>query len=150
MYIIIGIFALCIVGCLSYWIFTLKNELQQILKRLKDTQYQIEDLSADLKNSQQQLEDWDKFYNDDVTKMATDAGDKIRAWEQFYDNAIEDVNSVITMLDELMNKRQLISDDPEIQQVYRVVVILHDILIGYRDAKTKQEDSTEERKQESK
>lgn len=57
-----------------------------------------------------------------------------QAYEEFYNNSLEDVQSVIKMLDDLMNRRQLVSDDPDVQNVFRVVVILHDILVGYRNA----------------
>ena len=71
-----------------------------------------------------------------ITKAAIRVSQQNQNWESFYDNSLEDVESVITMLDTLMNKRQLVSDDPDVQNTYRVVVILHDILAGYINAKT--------------
>jgi hypothetical protein len=70
-----------------------------------------------------------------VVKAAIEISQQNQAWENFYDDSLEDIGSVVQMLDELMNRRQMISDDPDIQNVYRVVVILHDILVGYIDAK---------------
>lgn len=62
----------------------------------------------------------------------------VQAYETFFEDTLEDVNSVIEMMDTLKNRRQMLSDDPDVQNIYRVVVILHDILVGYRDATKKE------------
>lgn len=63
---------------------------------------------------------------------------KVEGFEQFFEDTLEDVSGVIGMLDNLM-KRQTISDDPDVQNFYRVMTITHDVLLGYRDAKIKKE-----------
>lgn len=58
---------------------------------------------------------------------------EIENFGQFYEDTIEDVDSVIKMLNEL-TKRQTISDDPDVQNFYRIMAITHDTLLGYRNA----------------
>jgi hypothetical protein len=76
------------------------------------------------------LQEWENFYKNDVTKMATSAGEKLKAWNAFYTDTLEDVSSVIGMLEKLM-ERETVSDDPDVQNLLRVVAILHDILKNY-------------------
>ena len=73
-----------------------------------------------------------------VLRAALRKSREVQIYEQFYEDTLEDVESIVDMLDALMNRRQLISDDPDIQNVYRVVVILHDTLVGYRNATEKE------------
>jgi hypothetical protein len=61
------------------------------------------------------------------------AGAQIQAYERFYENTLEDVQGIIEMLDKLM-KRQLISDDPDVQNFYRIMAISHDTFLRYRSA----------------
>ena len=75
-----------------------------------------------------------------MTKASLRISRQVQAYAEFYNNSVEDVKSVVDMLDALMNRRQLVSDDPDVQHLYRVVVILHDILIGYRNAWKKEEE----------
>jgi len=56
-----------------------------------------------------------------------------QAYEEFYANTLEDVNSVIHMTGRLM-QRQLISDDPDVQNFHRVLTITHDTLLRYAHA----------------
>jgi len=62
------------------------------------------------------------------------ASKQLDEFEDFYQNTIEDVDSVLEMLSKLM-KRKIISDDPDIQNFYKVMGIAHDTLAGYRNAK---------------
>ena len=66
-----------------------------------------------------------------MTRASVRVSRQVQAYEEFYSNSLEDIQSVIVMLDTLMSRRQMVSDDPDVQNVYRVVVILHDILVGY-------------------
>jgi len=54
-------------------------------------------------------------------------------FELFYLDTIDDVSSVIQMLDKLL-ERQFLSDDSDVQNLYRIIAITHDILIGYVNA----------------
>ena len=69
-------------------------------------------------------------------------------YEKFYEDTLEDFNSVINMLDTLMTKRQMLSDDDDVQNFMRVVSILHDIVVGYTNARSdgKEEDRKEKDK----
>jgi hypothetical protein len=69
-----------------------------------------------------------------MTKASLTVSRQVQAYEEFYNSSLEDIESVINMLDTLMSRRQLVSDDPDVQNIYRVIVILHDILLGYRNA----------------
>jgi hypothetical protein len=82
-----------------------------------------------------------------ILKAALKISQQNQAWENFYEDTLEDTESVIDMLDQIMNRRQLISDDPDVQNIYRVLLVLHDILIGYTNAKDRK--SRESKGQES-
>ena len=56
---------------------------------------------------------------------------QVRAYEEFYASTIDDVEAAIRVFDQLTNRRQLLSDDPDVQNIHRVMEIMHDILIGY-------------------
>lgn len=58
----------------------------------------------------------------------------VQEYETFYNSTLDDVDSAIVMLDTLITRRQLLSDDPDVQNVYKVIVIIHDILLGYHNA----------------
>ena len=58
----------------------------------------------------------------------------VQEYESFYNATLDDIDSATNMLEELVNRRQLVSDDPDVQNVYRVIVIIHDILLGYQHA----------------
>jgi hypothetical protein len=76
-------------------------------------------------------------------RAGLNTGKQLRAYEEFYNNTLDDIESVINMLDTLMNRRQMLSDDPDVQNIYRVVVILYDILIGYKNATKKEKERKE-------
>lgn len=60
---------------------------------------------------------------------------QVQSYEEFYANTLEDINSVIHMTHTLM-QRQLISDDPDVQNFHRVLTITHDTLLRYANAGT--------------
>jgi predicted PurR-regulated permease PerM len=80
-----------------------------------------------------------------MTRASVKISRQVQAYEEFYNNSLEDIQSVVHMLDTLMNRRQMVSDDPDVQNIYRVVVILHDILVGYRNAWKTQEGKEKEK-----
>jgi hypothetical protein len=100
---------------------------------------ELKEENASLKR---QIKEFERFYQEDVTKMATEAGQKIEAWENFFSDSLEDVQSVLDMLDALMKHRQMMADDADVQHLYKIIVILRDILTEYTNAKDrKPEDS---------
>ena len=56
------------------------------------------------------------------------------SYVEFYENTLMDVEAVIALLEELMHKRQLITDDPDIRNLYRVLGLIRDVLAGYSNA----------------
>jgi hypothetical protein len=66
----------------------------------------------------------------------------LQQYELFFDSTMDDLDSSIHMLQDLMKRRQMISDDPDVQNVYKMIVIIHDILLGYQNAgKQKRKDT---------
>jgi chromosome segregation ATPase len=120
-----------------------EKDINELKANLSETDTELKEALQKLLEAEERINEFERFYNEDVTKMATEAGKKIEAWENFFNDTLEDVQSIVEMLDKLMNHRQMISDDPDVQNLYKVIVILRDILTGYIDAKNeKQKDST--------
>ena len=67
-----------------------------------------------------------------IIPVALRASNQIQNFENFFEDSLEDMASVLDMLDNLM-KRQTISDDSDVQNLYRVMGIAHDILLGYKN-----------------
>lgn len=61
------------------------------------------------------------------------AGKKLRQYDEFYNNTIEDMQDSVEYLETLM-KRDVVSLDPDVQNLRRLVGVVKDILIGYIDA----------------
>lgn len=61
-------------------------------------------------------------------------------YEEFYNLTIGDVGETLDALNVLIAKRQLLSDDPDIQNVVKLLAIAHDTLLGYANAKTPAEE----------
>jgi len=83
-----------------------------------------------------------------ITQASVRVSRKVQTYENFYEDTIGDLDGVIEMLDALINNRQMISDDPDVQNVRKAVVIIHDILVGYKNAKNigKAEEEKEEKR----
>lgn len=111
------------------------NKIRELENKIKEQDSIIEENLQSLLESQDKIREFERFYSEDVTKMATEAGQKIEAWENFFNDTLEDVQSIVEMLDKLMKHRQMIADDPDVQNLYKIMVILKDILIGYTNAK---------------
>lgn len=60
-------------------------------------------------------------------------------YEEFYVSTLDDIDVTIKMLDDLIHKRHLVSDDPDVQNVYKTIVIIYDTLSGYQNAAKKKE-----------
>jgi hypothetical protein len=69
------------------------------------------------------------------------SGSKISEYELFYEDTISDVSETIRMLEGLM-KRDFVANDPDVQNVHRVIVIIHDILSGYINARRERREET--------
>jgi hypothetical protein len=74
-----------------------------------------------------------KEYDDFAKNFVKECEDYLTNYNDFYFGTLDDVASVLNMIDDLM-KRQVITDDPDVQNFYRIVQILHDVLIGYTNA----------------
>jgi uncharacterized protein YoxC len=61
--------------------------------------------------------------------------ERSRHFEDFYESTLDDVEVVIESFNDLMKRRQLISDDPDVKNLYRSVTIFHGILVGYANAR---------------
>ena len=59
----------------------------------------------------------------------------VKEYEDFFQDTIEDISGTINMLDNLM-QRHVMSDDTDVQNLYRVMQITHDILVGYINARS--------------
>lgn len=82
-------------------------------------------------------------------RLAMKASRTISNYENFYDSTLSDVDSVLEMLDGLMARRRVVADDPDVQNVYRVIGITRDILTGYTNAGLgKRKDGKQEQRRE--
>ena len=68
-------------------------------------------------------------------------------YEGFYNSTIGDIGQIVDALENLVKKRQMLSDDSDVQNLIRLVSIAHDTLLGYIDAKVSREERTEEKGQ---
>ena len=108
----------------------------------------VKTLLDEVQKLNERIQEMEKFLNEDVKQMAKEAGDKITAWEQFFNDTLEDMSSVLNMAEELMKRRQLVSDDPDVQNFVRIVAIAHDVVKNYIDSKSgNTTDGTDEGKQ---
>jgi hypothetical protein len=71
-------------------------------------------------------------------------------YEEFFTTTIEDMNQVVETLDSLMKGRQLIANDPDIQNIFRLLVIARNTIVGYinaRETTIAKEENQEKEKQ---
>jgi len=68
-------------------------------------------------------------------------------YEGFYNSTIGDIGQIVDALENLVKKRQMLSDDPDVQNLIRLISIAHDTLLGYIDAKVSKEERAEEKGQ---
>lgn len=60
-------------------------------------------------------------------------------YEDFYSSTVGDIGDIVDKLGELVGKRQMLSDDPDVQNLLRLIAIAHDTLLGYINAKSPSE-----------
>ena len=58
------------------------------------------------------------------------AGKQLTAYDMFFNSTLEDVQEVLEYLNKLM-KRELVSQDPDVKNLKKTIVILRDVLVGY-------------------
>lgn len=60
-------------------------------------------------------------------------------YEEFYNSTVGDIGEIVDSLNALVGKRQMLSDDPDVQNLIRILAIAHDTLLGYMNAKSPRE-----------
>jgi len=65
--------------------------------------------------------------------LALRAGRQLREYEYFFGDTVEDLHHAAAIFDELVNKRELLVNDPDIQKLKQVFAVSLDILVGYLD-----------------
>lgn len=114
----------------------LKEQQKKYDQLLSEKMQEIDKLRVDYKELTKVNEDNVselKKFDDFAKKYVQECEDFIKNYNEFYSDTLEDVASVLNMMDDLM-KRQVITDDPDVQNFYRIVQVLHDVLIGYTNA----------------
>jgi hypothetical protein len=129
----------------------LLEELQSELEEISQTQ--LTGLRGLAEEAVKKNQDYEKF-SEVIAELVLiipavlGASKQIQDFDQFFGDTLEDVGSIIDMLDKLM-ERQTVSSDPDVQNFYRVMAITHDTLLGYRNAgKEKTEKGKEEEGQQ--
>ena len=61
-------------------------------------------------------------------------------YEDFYNATVGDIGEIVDSLTNLLQKRQMLSDDPDVQNLVRLLAIAHDTLLRYINAKSPTED----------
>lgn len=65
-------------------------------------------------------------------------------YEEFYSSTVGDVGQIVDTLGSVVKKRQVFSDDPDVQNLVRLLAIAHDTLLGYINAKSPAEQQRDE------
>jgi len=73
-------------------------------------------------------------------KKNVEAGKQLNSYDEFYNSTIEDVDEIVNYIDVLM-KREMISLDPDIQNIRKAMEILRNILGDYGNENNKKEKS---------
>lgn len=113
------------------------DELESQIKMISARDDSIKELNEKNKNYLKALEDGRK------------AVDVALKYEEFYNSTLEDIGEVVDMLDKLVGKRQMLSDDPDVQNLLRIIAIAHDTLLGYINVKLPEEESDKKKEEES-
>lgn len=96
-------------------------KLYQIRKQLKIAENTIEEYSLALQEGHKAIELALKY-------------------EEFYSLSVGDIGEIVDKLNDLVKKRQLLSDDPDVQNLVRLLAIAHDTLLSYMNAKSPSEE----------
>jgi len=65
-------------------------------------------------------------------------------YEEFYSLTVGDIGEIVDTLGSLVKKRQVLSDDADVQNLVRLLAIAHDTLLGYINAKSPTEQFQDE------
>lgn len=57
-------------------------------------------------------------------------------YEDFYNSTVGDMGEIVDRVGELVKKRQMLSDDPDVQNLVRLLAIAHNTLLRYINAKS--------------
>ena len=84
--------------------------------------------------------------------LSVKASRRIERYEYFFRDTIVDIDHARHLFDQLVNKREYLADNPDIQQIQRVFAIVLEILSGYLNegrqlSKNQKEKETEEEKE---
>lgn len=63
-------------------------------------------------------------------------------YEEFYSSTVGDIGEIVDTFNNLIGRRQMLSDDPDVQNLVRLLAIAHDTLLGYMNAKLPTESGT--------
>ncbi len=66
-----------------------------------------------------------------VTALAVRASRRIERYEYFFRDTVVDIDHTRNIFDQLVNKREYLADNPDIQQIQKVFAVTLDILQGY-------------------
>lgn len=70
----------------------------------------------------------------------------MQTYEEFYEDSLKYFDEILIMLNDLSGRSQIISDDPEIQMLVKIIFDLKNNILGYKSA-TKEKEKEKERKQ---
>lgn len=127
------------IGAKGKVIFDLQQEIGDLEEKVNAQNVELKVKSELLNDSNNSLEEYRKALEEG--KKAINIALK---YEEFYNSTLEDISEVLDLLDNLMNKRQMLSDDPDVQNIARVLAISHDILLGYINVRNEEEKRPEE------
>ena len=71
---------------------------------------------------------------------------QVQTYEEFYEDSLKYFDEILIMLNDLSGRSQIISDDPEIQMLVKIIFDLKNNILGYKSA-TKEKEKEKERKQ---
>lgn len=66
------------------------------------------------------------------------AGEKINAYDRFYEQTSDEMEDVLKYLDEVINSKTFYSQDPALRDLMRGLKLSRDIIRGYVHAETKE------------
>ncbi len=59
------------------------------------------------------------------------AVERAQQYENFFEDTVADLGLAHDQFQELLSKRPEFTGDPDIQNVHRLIAIVHDVLVGY-------------------
>ena len=64
-------------------------------------------------------------------------------YEDFFNSTVGDIGEIVDTLKAVVGKRQMLSDDPDVQNLIRILAIAHDTLLSYVNARSPSEQVNE-------